>query len=118
MLPRDYTKQEIVIAQVLSEIGLRYDTQVQVSKYIADFFVPELGMIIEADGIYGHLKKRDIRRDADLMRIYGVENILHINDNSKTGVRDTLWQALNRLTEEEQLSTLQKSEELEKPLKL
>ena len=80
-------------------MGLRYDTQVSVSKYVADFFVPELGMIIEADGVYGHLKKRDIRRDADLMRIYGIKNILHIKENSKTGVRDTLWQALNRLME-------------------
>ena len=100
MLPRDYTKQEMVIADVLSDMGFRYDTQVHISKYIADFFIPELGMIVEADGVYGHLKKRDVRRDADLMRIYGVENILHIKENSKTGVQDTLWQALNKLAEE------------------
>lgn len=100
MLPRDYTKQENIIAQVLSELGLRYDTQVPINQYTADFFVPELGMIIEADGIYGHFKKRDIKRDADLMRIYGVKNILHIKENSKVGVQDTLWQALNRLVDE------------------
>ena len=100
MLPRDYTKQENVIAQVLSDMGLRYDTQVPINQYTADFFVPELGMIIEADGIYGHFKKRDIKRDADLMRIYGVKNILHIKENSKVGVQDTLWQALNRLVAE------------------
>ena len=101
MLPKDYTKQENVIAEVLSEIGLRYDQQVPISGYIADFFVPELGMVIEADGIYGHLKKRDVKRDADIMRIYGVENILHIKENSKVGVQDTLWQALNKLDEEQ-----------------
>ena len=100
MLPRDYTKQENVIAQVLSDLGLRYDTQVPINQYTADFFVPELGMIIEADGIYGHLKKRDIKRDADLMRMYGVKNILHIKENSKVGVQDTLWQALNKLVDE------------------
>ena len=100
MLPRDYTKQENIIAQDLSELGLRYDTQVPINQYTADFFVPELGMIIEADGIYGHFKKRDIKRDADLMRIYGVKNILHIKENSKVGVQDTLWQALNRLVDE------------------
>jgi len=100
VLPRDYTKQENVIAQVLSDMGLRYDTQVPINQYTADFFVPELGMIIEADGIYGHFKKRDIKRDADLMRIYGVKNILHIKENSKVGVQDTLWQALNRLVDE------------------
>lgn len=100
MLPRDYTKQENIIAQVLSDMGLRYDTQVPINQYTADFFVPELGMIIEADGIYGHLKKRDLKRDADLMRIYGVKNILHIKENSKVGVQDTLWQALNKLVDE------------------
>ena len=65
MLPKDYTKQEIIIADVLSDMGLRYDTQVPINQYTADFFVSELGMIIEADGIYGHLKKRDMKRDAD-----------------------------------------------------
>ena len=119
MLPRDYTKQENTIAEVLSELGFRYDQQVPIGGYIVDFFVPELGMIVEADGIYGHLKKRDIRRDADLMRIYGVLNILHIKENSKVGVRDTLWQALNRLEEEADLpSPPQKNVEPEKlPLK-
>ena len=101
MLPKDYTKQEIIIADVLSDIGLRYDTQVPFSSYIADFFIPELGMIIEADGIYGHLRKRDAKRDADLMRINGVLNILHIKENSKVGVIDTLWQALNKYQDEE-----------------
>ena len=51
-------------------------------------------MVIEADGIYGHLQKRDTKRDADLMRIYGIENILHIKDSTKEGVRDTLCQVL------------------------
>jgi len=101
VLPKDYTKQEIIIADVLSDMGLRYDTQVPINQYTADFFVSELGMIIEADGIYGHLKKRDMKRDADLMRIYGVKNILHIKENSKVGVRDTLCQALNKLVDEE-----------------
>jgi len=114
VLPKDYTKQEIIIADVLSDMGFRYDTQVPIAGYIADFFVPELGMIIEADGIYGHLKKRDVKRDADIMRIYGVENILHIKENSKAGVKDTLWQALNKLAEEP-LSQKLESEEQPSP---
>ncbi len=92
--PKDYTKQEQLIAAELSRLGLRYDQQVEMYPYTADFFVPELGMVIEADGIYGHLQKRDIKRDADLMRIFGIENILHIKDSTKEGVRDTLCQAL------------------------
>ena len=115
MLPRDYTKQEYLIAQVLSEIGLRYDTQVPISQYTADFFVPELGLVIEADGIHGHLKKRDVKRDADIMRIYGIQNILHIKENSKVGVRDTLWQALNRLVEEEDQPSPEQKLNAERP---
>ena len=112
MLPKDYTKQEMVIADVLSDMGFRYDTQVPIAGYIADFFIPELGLIVEADGIYGHLKKRDVKRDAELMRIYGVENILHIKENSKVGVIDTLWQALNKLAEEPLCQPLESEEPL------
>ena len=92
--PKDYTKQENLIAAELSRLGLRYDQQVEGYPYTVDFFVPELGMVIEADGIYGHLQKRDTKRDADLMRIYGIENILHIKDNTKEGVENTLCQVL------------------------
>ena len=94
-LPKDYTKQEQLIADELSELGLRYDQQVDVYPYTIDFFVPELGLVIEADGVYGHLRKRDVKRDADLMRIFGIENILHVKDSTKEGVKDTLCQALN-----------------------
>jgi len=92
--PKDYTKQEQLIAKELSQLGLRYDQQVEVYPYTVDFFIPELGMIIEADGIYGHLQKRDTKRDGDLMRVYGIENILHIKDSTKEGVHNTLCQAL------------------------
>ena len=98
MLPRDYTKQENLIAEQLSEFGLRYDQQVPINQFTADFFVPELGLIIEADGVYGHLSKRDTYRDAEIMRVFGIENILHIKDTTKQGIKDTLWQALNNLT--------------------
>ena len=92
--PKDYTKQEQLIAAELSRLGLRYDQQVEVYPYTVDFFVPELGMIIEADGIYGHLQKRDTQRDANLLRTYGIDNILHIKESTKEGVEHTLCQAL------------------------
>ena len=95
--PRDYTEQEELIANQLSEMGLRYDQQVPINQFTADFFVPELGMVIEADGVYGHLRKRDAFRDSEIMRVFGIENILHIHDNTKEGVRETLCQALENL---------------------
>ena len=94
-LPKDYTSQEQLIADELSELGLRYDQQVDVYPYTVDFFIPELGLVIEADGVYGHLRKRDVKRDGDLMRIFGIENILHVKDSTKEGVKNTLCQALN-----------------------
>ena len=97
MLPRDYTKQENIIADTLSEFGLRYDQQVPIDKYTADFYVAEIGLVIEADGVYGHLRKRDAFRDSEIMRVFGIENILHIHDNTKEGVRETLCQALENL---------------------
>ena len=50
-LPKDYTRQEQLIADELSELGFRYDQQVPINQYTADFFVPELGLVIEADGV-------------------------------------------------------------------
>ena len=97
LLPRDYTRQENIIAELLSKMGLRYDTQVPINQFTADFYVPELGMVIEADGVYGHLKKRDVYRDSEIMRVYGIENILHIKETTKEGIEETLWQALNNL---------------------
>ena len=94
VLPKDYTDQEQLIAEELSELGLRYDQQVPIQSYTVDFFVPELGLVIEADGVYGHLRKRDTYRDSELMRIYGISDILHIKESTKEGVKDTLCRAL------------------------
>ena len=93
-LPKDYTDQEQLIAEELSELGLRYGQQVPIQSYTVDFFVPELGLVIEADGVYGHLRKRDTYRDSELMRIYGISDILHIKESTKEGVKDTLCRAL------------------------
>ena len=100
--PRDYTSQENTIAKILDEFGLRYDTQHFFVQYIADFWVPEIGMIIEADGVYGHLQKRDIKRDTELMALPMVDSVLHIKETSYKDIKETLWQALNKLSEVQQ----------------
>ena len=96
--PRDYTSQENTIAKILDEFVLRYDTQHFFVQYIADFWVPEIGMIIEADGVYGHLQKRDIKRDTELMALPMVDSVLHIKETSYKDIKETLWQALNKLS--------------------
>ena len=95
--PRDYTKQENIIADCLSEFGIRYEQQYSFYPYLVDFFIPDIRMVIEADGIYGHLRKRDIQRDQILVDNYGVEYVLHITETSKEEIKDILWQGLNKL---------------------
>ena len=97
--PKDYTKQENIIAECLSEFGLRYDQQYSFSPYTVDFFIPEIRMVIEADGVYGHLRKRDIQRDQVLVNDYGIEYVLHIKETTKKEIKEILWQGLNRLLE-------------------
>ena len=100
-LPRDYTKQENIIADCLTEFGLRYDQQYEFFPYTVDFYISELKLVIEADGKYGHLKKRDVKRDVYLGRNDSVMNIFHIRDFTKERIKETLWRVLNKLSDEE-----------------
>ena len=97
--PRDYTAQENIIAEYLSEWGLRYDTQVWFQPYTVDFFIPEIHTVIEADGIYGHLSSQDKRRDERLLYMYDddVHTVIHCRETTKTKIKDFLWQELNKL---------------------
>ena len=97
LLPRDYTAQENIIAECLSEFGLRYEQQNEFWPYTPDFYIPELKMIIEADGKYGHLRKRDVKRDIELGRNENVVYILHIRESTKEKIKETLWHGLNNL---------------------
>ena len=99
MLPRDYTVQENLIAECLSTYGLRYDQQYDFYPYTVDFWISELHLIIEADGIHGHLQKRDKMRDVDLMKHSVVEWVLHITSTTKQAIKEELWQGLNSLEE-------------------
>ena len=97
--PRDYTDQENLIARCLEEFGLRYEQQAYYHPYIVDFYVPELKMVIEADGVYGHLGKRDRKRDKDLQSIEDIEYIVHIKEKTLEKIKDILWQELTRLSQ-------------------
>ena len=100
--PKDYTPQENLIAECLNEFGLRYEQQYEFWPYTADFYIPEIQMVIEADGKYGHLKKRDVKRDIALGRRDDVQYILHIRLFTKKRIKETLWQGLNKLNEIDQ----------------
>ena len=95
--PKDYTPQEKIIAACLDEFGLRYEQQSSFHPYTVDFFIPEIWLVIEADGVYGHFSRRDIDRDMYLMNQKEINQVLHIKDSTKEKIRGTLWQALTKL---------------------
>jgi len=97
LLPKEYTKQENIIADCLTETGLRYDQQYEFWPYTVDFYIPELKMVIEADGKYGHLQKNDAKRDKVLFKLAEIEHIIHIRETTKGKIEDMLCQELNKL---------------------
>ena len=86
--PRDYTDQENIIARCLDEYGLRYDQQVEFLNYSADFYVPELKMVIEADGVYGHLRKADKIRDDKLLKLEDINSVVHISSSTRVSIME------------------------------
>ena len=73
-------------------MGLRYNEQEDIGPYTVDFWISELGMVIEADGLHGHFKNREIVRDTRLMQ--DVEYVLHIKDTSYIKIKEVIWTAL------------------------
>ena len=92
--PKDYTYQENLIADCLSDLGFRYEQQSEFPPYTPDFYIPELKMIVEADGKFGHLKKRDLERDLKLSEQEDIDYILHIKALSKEAVRKQILEGL------------------------
>ena len=54
-------------------------------------------MVIEADGKYGHLRRRDVKRDIWLSKQSEIDYILHVRVFTKKRIREVLWQGLNKL---------------------
>ena len=94
--PRDFTKQENLIAECLDEFGIRYEQQLEFFPYTVDFFVAELEMVIEADGIYGHLQKKDKKRDEYLLKHQNITHIVHIKEKILKEIKERLWQEFNK----------------------
>ena len=102
MLPRDHTSQENIIEGYLSEWGLRYEMQASFPPYTVDFLIPELNMVIEADGVYGHLRTKDRIRDRKLIESGEILIVLHCKETTKSKIKDFLWRELNKLEKPKQ----------------
>lgn len=99
LLPKDYTPQENKIANCLSKLGLRYAEQFNILKYTVDFWIPEISIVIEADGKVGHLRKADAKRDAELLagQEIQVSQVVHISATDVHVIMEELCQVLDKL---------------------
>lgn len=53
------TLPEIVVAQALDHLGIKYEQEYRIGKYPCDFAIPQHSIVIEVDGSYWHsLPKR------------------------------------------------------------
>ncbi|HAZ16701.1 MAG: hypothetical protein A3H59_03670 [Candidatus Jacksonbacteria bacterium RIFCSPLOWO2_02_FULL_43_9] len=81
-LRKNGSKAELVLWNKLktNQLGYDFHRQKPILGYIVDFYMPELGLVIEVDGI-SHVYKAedDVNRDADLIRL-GL-TVLRFSDN-------------------------------------
>lgn len=95
--PREYTEQEQKLAKAIGDYGLRYEQQVEFGNYTVDFYISEIKVVVEADGIYGHLKKADAKRDEALLEYPEISKIWHIKGQTEKDIRGELIQAIVNL---------------------
>ncbi len=68
------TLTELILWQGLrgSQLGVGFRRQVVLGRYVADFFAPSVGLVVEVDGGYHAdpaCARADARRDRDLKRM-------------------------------------------------
>ena len=66
-----------------------------IGQYTVAFYLPELEVIVEADGVFGHLKKRDKQRDS-MLAAMGYQKVWHLKETTISGLRnefDTLMKS-------------------------
>ena len=101
MLPKDFTPQEEIVAELLTGFGLRFEQQWRVpgTNYLADFFIEELTMVLECDGPMGHLQKADASRTIIILEKAPtlVTVVARVDATTKSGLREQLWQVLENL---------------------
>ena len=69
----------------------------RIVSFPSNFYIPEIKMVIEADGKMGHLKKSDKKRDSYLIKQFDVEHVIHSKDFTKEKIEKKLWQELSKL---------------------
>ena len=84
---RNHTPQEKLVRRILEENGLLYQYQMDIGQYTVDFYLPELQVIVEADGVFGHLQRRDKKRDLNLASM-GYHTVWHLKETTISELRN------------------------------
>lgn len=75
------TRVELAARTLLDELGVEFVEQHPIGVYTVDFFIPKIGLVIEADGAYWHKSEaRERARDAYLLKNEGIESVLHLTE--------------------------------------
>tara|TARA_R110000824_G_scaffold113210_1_gene262863 strand:+ start:742 stop:1083 length:342 start_codon:yes stop_codon:yes gene_type:complete len=96
------TIQEHHISRILDSLEQPYQQRVVVHImgtyfYTWDFFLSDIGLVIQADGANGHGTRYSLTDDVLQCRIKYLKNILHIDVETKEEIRDIIGKALNSL---------------------
>ena len=96
------TLQEHYISKILDSLGQEYKQRVVVHIrgtyfYTWDFFLKELGLVIQADGINGHGNKYSLTDDVLQCRLRYLKNIFHIKVDTEEEIKDVIGRALTCL---------------------
>lgn len=81
---RGENRLEARVREALERLGVVFEQEAKVGRWSVDFLLPDLMVILEADGAYWHAKtvERDARRDAEMTsRGYRVARIKDIDIN-------------------------------------
>jgi very-short-patch-repair endonuclease len=54
---------EFAIEEELIKLGIKYETQKRIGRFLVDFFIEHLSLVIECDGDYWHSLSKTIKRD-------------------------------------------------------
>jgi very-short-patch-repair endonuclease len=103
---KDFTPQEELAADILTEYGIRFVQQwsVPYTNYVADFYIPELHMVLECDGAIGHLRKADAERTEVILRkaVGEVKQVSRVDAVTKSKLKEQIWQVLTVLDQDSQ----------------
>lgn len=61
---RGRTSIERTTAELLSALGITFEPQYRIGRFVVDFYVPTSNLVIECDGTYWHSRPGDAERDA------------------------------------------------------